>query len=113
MSAKMRGGIYTGTKKGHTLRINRLAYAVESKSTHTGTNAKSIVPTIAIYSIDSERRVRKMLDRKNIATYILSLNHAKTLLDKGLITIEEYNNYDTILRQKYGIFEGSIFRRNA
>ena len=54
-----------------------------------------------------------MLDRKNIATYILSLTHAKKLLDKGLITIEEYNNYDTILRQKYGIFEGSIFRRKA
>ena len=54
-----------------------------------------------------------MLDRNKIATYIISINHAKILLDKGLITIEEYNNYDTILRQKYGIFEGSIFRKKA
>lgn len=53
-----------------------------------------------------------MTDTKVLANYILSLSHAKKLFDQGLISLGEYDNFDTILRQKYGIFEGSLFRIN-
>ena len=51
-----------------------------------------------------------MNDITKISAYILSLKHAKFLLQKGLITIEAYDNFDTKLRQKYGISDSSIFR---
>ena len=51
-----------------------------------------------------------MTEIKMLSAYILSLKHATFLLQKGLITIEEYDNFDTKLRQKYGISDSSIFR---
>ena len=45
--------------------------------------------------------------------YQAARSMAKTMLEKGLITQEEYSDIDTTLLQKYRPYLGSLFSENA
>ena len=45
--------------------------------------------------------------------YLTSIHHIKKLLKSGLISQKEYDNFDTITANKYGISSCSIFREIA
>jgi len=50
---------------------------------------------------------------RNDMLYHAALSIGKTMLEKGLITVEEYAEIDTILLQKYRPYLGSLFSENA
>ena len=45
--------------------------------------------------------------------YHMALSMAKTMLEKGLLSPEEYAEIDTILLQKYQPYLGSLFSENT
>ena len=49
----------------------------------------------------------------SIKLYLSTMHQAKILLDNGLISQKEYDNFDTITANKYGISSCSIFRKIA
>ena len=50
---------------------------------------------------------------RNDMLYHAALSIGKTMLEKGLITEEEYAEIDTILLQKYRPYLGSLLSENA
>ena len=49
---------------------------------------------------------------KALTSYKASMKQAKTMLETGLISAEDYSKIDTKLAQKYGINSCSIFADN-
>ena len=50
---------------------------------------------------------------RNDMLYYMALSMAKTMLEKGLLSPEEYAEIDTILLQKYQPYLGSLFSENT
>lgn len=50
---------------------------------------------------------------KALTAYKASMKQAKTMLESGLISTEDYSKIDTKLAQKYGIYSCSIFVDNS
>ena len=50
---------------------------------------------------------------KALTSYKASMKQAKTMLESGLISTEDYSKIDTKLAQKYGINSCSIFADNS
>lgn len=50
---------------------------------------------------------------RNDMLYQMALSMAKTMLEKGLLSPEEYAEIDTILLQKYQPYLGSLFSENT
>ena len=50
---------------------------------------------------------------QNDMLYQMALSMAKTMLEKGLLSPEEYAEIDTILLQKYQPYLGSLFSENT
>ena len=50
---------------------------------------------------------------RNDMLYHAALSMAKSMLEKGLIPPEEYNEIDTLLLQKYRPYLGGLFSENA
>ena len=49
---------------------------------------------------------------KALTSYKTSLKQAKTMLERGLISADDYAKIDTKLAQKYGINSCSIYAQN-
>ena len=49
---------------------------------------------------------------KDLTSYKTSLKQAKTMLERGLISADDYAKIDTKLAQKYGINSCSIYAPN-
>ncbi|MGM9587625.1 MAG: SHOCT domain-containing protein [Candidatus Limivicinus sp.] len=50
---------------------------------------------------------------RNDMLYHMALSMAKTMLEKGLLSPEEYVEIDTILLQKYQPYLGRLFSENT
>jgi len=50
---------------------------------------------------------------KNVASYKASMKQAKTMLEIGLISAEDYSKINTRIAQKYGVESCSIFFDNG
>ena len=50
---------------------------------------------------------------RNDMLYHMALSMAKTMLEKSLLSPEEYAEIDTILLQKYQPYLGSLFSENT
>ena len=50
---------------------------------------------------------------RNDMLYHTALSMAKTMLEQGLLSPEEYTEIDTILLQKYQPYLGSLFSENT
>lgn len=50
---------------------------------------------------------------RNDMLYHMALSMDKTMLEKGLLSPEEYAEIDTILLQKYQPYLGSLFSENT
>lgn len=49
----------------------------------------------------------------SIYAYSLSMNIAKEMLNRGIISEKDYSKIDKIMAKKYGINSCSLFRENA
>ena len=47
---------------------------------------------------------------QSIVRYRIAMSMAKSMLNKGIITEEEYAKIDTIMAKKYGLSSCTIFR---
>ena len=47
---------------------------------------------------------------QRILAYRQAMSLAKAMLQRGIITAEEYAEIDTIMTKKYGLFSTTIFR---
>jgi hypothetical protein len=57
------------------------------------------------------REVQKMsLFEDQVVLYQLALSLAKNMVDKGIITAEQYATVESIFAEKYGLFSNSIYR---
>ena len=90
------------------------AFAVVSPLQHTAIRHENIVLMIVILQIVS-KAVSSMTEGQFTAEkqYQTSLLLAKELLEKGLLTREEYTVINTILLQKYGPPLGTLFSEIA
>lgn len=50
---------------------------------------------------------------RNDMLYHAAISMAKSMLEKGLITREEYTEIDTILLEKYRPYLGTLLSKNA
>lgn len=48
--------------------------------------------------------------KRRVASYQLAMSFARGLLEKGIITREEYRKIDTIMTKRHGLSSSSIFR---
>ena len=48
--------------------------------------------------------------KEKIIAYRQAMSLAKTMLERGIITAEEYDKIDKIMTNKYGVFSCTIFR---
>lgn len=46
------------------------------------------------------------------AVYLATMKIARSYLERGIITEEQYRQYDTVMKQKYVPFFGDLFPRN-
>ena len=59
---------------------------------------------------------QKQMDRtyyESVILYLSTMHQAKALLNNGILSRKEYDNFDTIIADKYGISSYSIYRQNA
>ena len=50
---------------------------------------------------------------ENLRRYLAAVVQAGRMLERGIITGEEYGKFDTIIAKKYGINSCSIFRPDS
>ncbi len=71
---------------------------------------ESSVPGAAILPIDMVRVVIRMADEKALMSYQATMRIAKQWLGSGLITEDDYEKFDTIVAEKFGVSARSIWR---
>lgn len=70
----------------------------------------SIAPGVAILLIGMVRVVIRMADEKTLMSYQCTMRIAQQWLGSGLITAEDYEKFDTIVSEKFGVSARSIWR---
>ena len=71
---------------------------------------ESSAPGVAILLIDMVRTVIRMADEKSLMYYQSTMRIAQQWLGSGLITAEDYEKFDTIVAEKFGVSARSIWR---
>ena len=70
----------------------------------------SSAPGDAILPIAMVRAVMRMADEKALMCYQATMRIAQQWLGSGLITAEDYEKFDTITAEKFGVSARSIWR---
>lgn len=70
----------------------------------------SSAPGAAILPIGMVRAVMRVADEKTLMCYQTSMRIAQQWLGSGLITAEDYEKFDTIVAEKFGLSARSIWR---
>ena len=70
----------------------------------------SSAPGAAILLIGMVRAVIRMADEKTLMCYQATMRIARQWLGSGLITAEDYEKFDTIVAEKFGVSTRSIWR---
>lgn len=70
----------------------------------------SIAPGVAILLIGIVRVVIRMADEKTLMSYQATMRIARQWLSSGLITEGDYEKFDTIVAEKFGVSARSIWR---
>ena len=70
---------------------------------------ESTAATSATSRIDSEVAVVTKEQYEQEKKYLVTMNMAKKLLEKGVISDEEYRQIDTKFQQKYGVTFSTLF----
>ena len=70
----------------------------------------SSAPGAAILLIGMVRAVIRMADEKTLMCYQATMRIAQQWLGSGLITAEDYEKFDTIVAEKFGVSARSIWR---
>ena len=70
----------------------------------------SIAPGVAILLIGMVRVVIRMADEKTLMSYQATMRIARQWLSSGLITEGDYEKFDTIVAEKFGVSARSIWR---
>ena len=71
---------------------------------------ESSAPGVAIFLIDMVRAVIRMADEKALMCYQATMRIARQWLGSGLITEGDYEKFDTIVTEKFGVSARSIWR---
>ena len=73
------------------------------------TKIESTAATSATSRTDSEVAVVTKEQYEQEKKYLVTMNMAKKLLEKGVISDEEYRQIDTKFQQKYGVTFSTLF----
>lgn len=107
--AETNGGTVTWIRWNERQIMNSSAHTVKSRSQLMAIRTESIVPTSAISQTDLEVAVMTKEQMEKETMYQATMSIAKNLLDKGMISEEEYAQIDTNFRNKYAISLSTLF----
>ena len=62
-----------------------------------------------VISMTRLTRGSQAMERSNLEQYLLSIQHAKSMRDEGIITHHEYSKIELFLAEKYCIKKGNLF----
>ena len=107
--AEINGGTATWIRWNERQIMSLSALIVKSHSQLTVIKTESIAATNVISQTDLEVALmtNEQMEKENL--YQATMSIAKNLLDKGVISEEEYAQIDTNFRNKYGISLSTLF----
>lgn len=107
--AEISGGTAISTRCREKPIMNISALAVKSHSRLMGIRTESIAATNVISQTDLEVAVMTKEQMEKETMYQATMSIAKNLLNRGVISEEEYAQIDTNFRNKYGISLSTLF----
>lgn len=109
ISAGISGGMPIWIRSIAKRNIALSVRTAKSLSVHMGIRTGSIARMSAIYSTDLEVAVMTDTQIHNEKMYLGTMIAARNLLKQGIISDEEYEQIDTMFRQKYAISLSTLF----
>ena len=109
ISAGISGGMPIWIRSIAKLNIALSVLTAKSLSVHMGIRTGSIARMSAISSTDLEVAVMTDTQIHNEKMYLGTMIAAGNLLKQGIISDEEYEQIDTMFRQKYAISLSTLF----
>ena len=109
ISAGISGGMPIWIRSIAKLNIALSVLTAKSLSVHMGIRIGNIARMSAISSTDLEVEVMTDTQIHNEKMYLGTMTAARKLLKQGIISDEEYEQIDTMFRQKYAISLSTLF----